>query len=98
MKSILPPAQPIDATETACNVTIGDIQEKSLAVETWSVTAEQETEEATTEVDVKSSTSQESVTGHSELVPVEALSTESEAEESCDDLDPDWDPDRSTIL
>ena len=98
MKSVLPSAQPVDATETACDGKIGDIQEKSLAVETWSVTAEQETEEATTEVDVKSSTSEESGTGHSEFVPIVALSTESEAEESCDDLDPDWVPERHTIL
>ena len=90
--------QPVDATETACDGKIGDILEKSLAVETRSVTAEQETEEATTEVDVRSSTSKESATGHSEFVPIEALSTESEAEESCDDLDPDWDPERHTIL
>lgn len=57
---------------------ICDIHEKPLAVET---TAEQETEEATTEVDVKSSTSQESATGHSEFVPIETLSTESETED-----------------
>ena len=98
VKSVLPSAQPVDATETACGGKIGDIQEKSLAVETRSVTAEQETEEATTEVDVKSSTSEESATGHSEFVPIETLSTESEAEESCDDLDPDWVLERHTIL
>ena len=79
VKSVLPPAQPFDATETA-----------------YDVAADQETEE--TEVDTKSSTSEESATGHSEFVQVEALSTESEAEESCDDLDPDWDPERRTIL
>ena len=94
VKSVLLPAQLVDATETACNVKIVDIQEKSLVVETRSITAEQETKEATTEVDVKSSTSKESATGHSEFVPIEALSTESEAEESCDDLDPE----RHTIL
>ena len=65
VKSVLPPAQPVDATETACDGKIGDILEKSLAFETRSVTAEQETEEATTEVDVRSSTSEESATGHS---------------------------------
>ena len=97
VKSVLPSAQPVDATETACDGKIGDILEKSLAVETRSVTAEQETDEATT-VDVRSSTSEESATSHSEFVPIEALSTESEAEESCDDLDPDWDPERHTIL
>ena len=64
----------------------------------YDVAADQETEEATTEVDTKSRTSEESATGHSEFVQVEALSTESEAEESCDDLDPDWDPERRTIL
>ena len=53
---------------TAFDVTIGDIQEKSLTDETRSVTAEQETEKATTEVDVKSSTSEESATGHCEFV------------------------------
>ena len=77
VKSVLPPAQPVDATETAYDV---------------AADAYEETEEATTEVDTKSSTSEESATGHSEFVRVETLSTESEAEESCDDLYPDWDP------
>ena len=44
MKSVLSvPAQPVAATETACAVTIDDIQGKSRVVETQSIVTELET-------------------------------------------------------
>ena len=96
-KPVLPvPAEPVAATETAYGPTIDDNQGKPRAVETQSVVPEEENEEATTEVEVTSSTSEESAVVQSEFVPVETLSTESE--DSNDDRDPDWDPHKRTIL
>ena len=53
VKTLPVAALPVDTTETVCDARIDDIQGKSLAVEKHRVTAEQETEEATTKVEVK---------------------------------------------
>lgn len=69
------------------DIAIDNTQGKSCNVET------DPTQTTTTEVDVESSTSEESVTPHSEFVPVEASSTESD-----EGSEEDEDSDRRTIL
>lgn len=73
-------------TDEVTDIAIDNTQGKSRNVET-------DPTQTTTEVDVESSTSEESVTPHSEFVPVEASSTESD-----EGSEEDEDSDRHTIL